>query len=230
MTDDRLRGLVRAIQAYNTEIGDAIDGRRGVYEQAKAMGYDTKTIRNLVRRMRMNAADRDAADDLLAQYEADMGVAGVATAHADATPPPKREKFTAPQGASSEQQLRAIISRVLELRGDRGEVTATIRLELKKAKLAGFDPRKIQEACLWLEKCDKHGREMMLASEELFQIYRDIGDGPQPAPKIEGDSKLVAMFAGPTSTEGERKPASQKLRQVSDALAAAQISRMMRGN
>ncbi|MED5546113.1 MAG: GapR family DNA-binding domain-containing protein [Pseudomonadota bacterium] len=230
MSDDRLRNLVRAIQAYNIEIGDAIDGRRGVYEQAKAMGYDTKTIRNLVRRMRMNGADRDAADELLAQYEADMGIAGSAPAHADAGPPAKREKFVAPKGASSEQQLRAIISRVLELRCDRGEVNDTIKLELKKAKAAGFDPRKIQEACLWLEKCDRHGRDMMLASEELFQIYRDIGDGPQPAPKVDGDSKLVAMFAGPSSAEGEKKPASQKLRQVNDALAAAQISRMMRGN
>lgn len=230
MTDDRLRGLVRAIQAYNHEIADAMEGRRGVYEQADAMGYDRKTIRNLVRRLGMNPADRDAADDLLAQYEADMGVTGQATAHADAGPAAKREKFMAPPNASSEQQLRAIISRILELRGDRGEVNATIRVELKKAKAAGFDPRKISEACTWLERCDKHGRDLMLASEELFQIYRDIGDGPQPAPKIEGDSKLVAMFAGPPAAENGEKPASQKLRQVNDALAAAHISRMMRGN
>jgi uncharacterized protein (UPF0335 family) len=227
MSDDRLRGLVKAIQSYNQEIGDAMEGRRGVYEQAAAMGYDRKTIRNLVRRLGMNPTDRDAADELLAQYESDMGVTGQATAHADAGPAAKREKFVAPPNSTSEDQLRAIISKVLELRAERVEMRSTIALELKKARASGFDPRKITEACLWLEKCDKHGRDMMLASEELFQIYREIGDGPQPAPKIEGDSKLVAMFAGVAPVE---KEPSQKLRQVSDAMAAAQINRMMRGN
>ncbi len=225
--DDRLRGLVKAIQSYNQEIGDAMEGRRGVYEQAAAMGYDRKTIRNLVRRLGMNPADRDAADELLAQYEAEMGVTGRASAHADAGPPTKREKFVAPPNSTSEEQLRAIISKVLELRAERVEMRNTIALELKKARAAGFDPRKITEACLWLEKCDKHGRDIMLASEELFQIYREIGDGPQPAPTIEGDSKLVAMFAG--AAQPEKKAPTLKQRQASDAIAYAQISRRNRG-
>ena len=50
LNPDRLRGFVKTIQSYNQEIGDAMEGRRGVYEQAAAMGYDRKTIRNLVRR------------------------------------------------------------------------------------------------------------------------------------------------------------------------------------
>ncbi|MYL99572.1 DUF2312 domain-containing protein [Novosphingobium sp. FGD1] len=227
MGDDRLRGLVKTIQSYNQEIGDAMEGRRGVYDQAAAMGYDRKTIRNLVRRLGMNPADRDAADDLLAQYEADMGVTGQAIAHADAGPPAKREKFVAPPNSSSEDQLRAIISKVLELRAERVEMRSTIALELKKARAGGFDPRKITEACIWLEKCDKHGRDMMLASEELFQIYRDIGDGPRPASQLEGDSKLVAMFAGPA--QPEKKAPTIKQRQASDAVAYAQISRRNRG-
>lgn len=228
MTDDRLRGLIQAVEAYNFEIGDAIDGRRGVYEQAKAMGYDVRTMRNLIRRRRMVREDREAADELLAKYECDLGIEGGAAAMAEASPPPrKREPFTAPPDASSEQQLRAIISCVLELRAERVGAGQTIRLELKKAKVAGFDPRKITEACIWLERCDKHGRDRMLASEELFQIYRDIGDGPQPAPAIEGDAKLVALFAAPAAPEA--RPVSAKVKQVSDAVAAAQMNRMMRG-
>lgn len=227
MTDDRLRGLVRSIQAYDEEIADAVSGRRGVYDQAKAMGYDPRTIRNLIRRMRMAREDRDAADELLAGYEAAMGIAGPATPAADAGPVRKRETFTAPPNATSEEQLRAIISRVLELRAERVELGQTIRLELKKARACGFDPRKITEACMWLERCDKHGRDRMLASEELFQIYREIGEGPRPEMKVEGDSKLVAMFAGPA--QADKKAPTLKQRQVSDAIAYAQISRRNRG-
>ena len=229
MADERLRSLVRAIQSYNTEIADAVQGRRGVYNQAKAMGYDTGIIRNAIRRMTMNREDRDAADETLAEYESDLGTAGMATPHADAVVKRKREVFIQPPDASVEDQLRAFISRVLELRGNRGEIGQEIKLELRKAKAAGFDPRKISEACMWLEKCDKHGRDRMLLSEELYQIYRDIGDGPPPEIQVEGDSKLVEMFTA-SPAPAERKEPSHKLRQVSDAIAAAQINRMMRGN
>lgn len=228
MSDERLRGLVRAIQSYSTEIADAVAGRRAVYDQAKAMGYDTRTIRNSIRRMAMNPEDRDAADQLLADYECKLGVEGSATPLADARPARKRERFVAPPDASAEDQLRGFITRVLELRGERGGIGDAIKLELRKAKAAGFDTRKITEACMWLEKCDRHGREQMLLSEELYQIYRDIGDGPPPEIKVQGDSKLVEMFTAP-APEAKKEP-SQKLRQVSDAIAAAQISRMMRGN
>lgn len=228
MADERLRRLVRGIQSYNAEIADSVAGRRGLYDQASAMGYDTKVIRNAIRRMAVNREDRDAADELLAEYEAELGTDGNAAPHADVTPKRKRDVFVAPSGASAEEQLRGFISRVLQLRGNRSEIGQEIKLELRKAKVAGFDTRKITEACMWLEKCDQHGRDQMLLSEELFQIYRDIGDGPVPEIKVQGDSKLVEMFTAPAPAE-EKAP-SQKLRQVSDAMAAAQINRMMRGN
>jgi len=228
VTDDRLRGLINAVRAYNEEIADAVAGRRGVFEQAKAMGYDPKTMRQLIRRMGMAASDREAADELLAQYECAMGIAGAVEPHADGGPAErKREPYTAPATATTEEQLRAVISRVLGLRAERSERGQEIRLELRKAKVAGFDPRKITEACTWLERCDTHGRDRMLAIEELFQTYRDIGDGPRAPVAIEGDSKLVAMFAG--DPQPEAKAVTLKQRQVGDAIAFAQISRRNRG-
>ena len=228
MSDSRLRGLIDRIRRLYADRADINKDISEVFTEGKALGYDTKIMRQLLKRMGMKAEDRDAADEMLERYEADVGIAGSATPHVDMAPPAKREAFTAPPNASSEDRLRAIISQVLTMRAERVEMTQTIGLELKKARAAGFDPRKITEACMWLERCDKHGRDQMLASEELFQIYRDIGDGPKPEVKVEGDSKLVAMFAG-EQQQVEKKAPTLKQRQVSDAIAFAQISRRMRG-
>jgi hypothetical protein len=58
-------------------------------------------------------------------------------------------------------------------------------------------------------------------------MYREIGEGPQAAPEVMGDSKLVAMFAsGPAAPA---KAPTLKQKQVGDAIALAQIARMNRG-
>ncbi|WP_408585937.1 DUF2312 domain-containing protein [Novosphingobium sp.] len=226
MTDDRLRGLVQRIQRIDEEIADLGKDRSDVFSEAKALGYDTKIIRQVLKRMRMRPEDRSEADAMLERYESAVGVAGSEAAHVDMGPR-RRETFVAPANATSEEQLRAIIARVLELRAERSETGKTIQLELRKARACGFDPVKISEACRWLEKCDQHGRDRMMASEELFQIYREIGDGPQPEMKVEGDSKLVAMFAG--AEPAPKKAPTLKQKQVGDAIALAAISRMNRG-
>ncbi|MGF7152495.1 DUF2312 domain-containing protein [Novosphingobium gossypii] len=226
MSDDRLRGLVQRIQRLQAERADISKDISDVFSEAKAVGYDTRIIRQLLKRLAMRSEDRHEADEMLERYEADVGITGSSTPHVDMAPR-HREPFVAPAGATSEEQLRAIISKMLELRAERVEMNAGMALELKRARSAGFDPRKIVEACMWIEKCDKHGRPQMLAAEELFQIYREIGEGPRPEPRVEGDSKLVEMFAGPAPAE--KKAPTLKQRKVSDALAYAQISRKNRG-
>lgn len=163
---------------------------------------------------------------ILSTYESAVGADGEG-AKVDMAGRKPRERFVAPQGASSEEQLRAIISRMLELRAERNEMGQTIRLELRKARACGFDPVKITEACRWLEKCDANGRDRMIASEELYQVYREIGEGPRPEPKMEGDSKLVAMFAGADAAP-QRKAPTLKQKHASDAVALAQASLMNR--
>ena len=226
MIDQALDFACRAIRALEEERGDISKDIADRFAELKAKGYDTGIVRQVLKRMRMRPDDRREADALLETYEAALGVASGDGAHVDMGPR-RREPFTAPPNASTEEQLRAIISRVLEIRAERTEGTKLTALELRKARAAGFDPVKITEACQWLEKCDAHGRERMMAAEELYQIYREIGEGPAPDVLVEGDSALVKMFAGPAPEP--KKAATLKQRQVSDAIALAQISRMNRG-
>lgn len=100
----------------------------------------------------------------------------------------------------SEQQLRALIKRVLGLREERSAITADIGAVLKEARSTGFDSRKITEVCQWLEKVEKHGRDKMIEAEALFDLYREIGEGSD-RPLAEAftearDKQLVALFAG----------------------------------
>lgn len=225
--DPRLLGILRGIMALEDERADINSDISDRYAEAKALGYDTRIMRQLKKRLRMRPEDRDEDDALLNAYEAAVGMAG--SGEARASEPRRRPRnFTAPPNASSEEQLRAIICRILEMRGERSDMTKAIAIELRKARAAGFSPVKIAEACRWLEKCDAHGRERMLEAEELFQIYRDIGEGPKPEVTVEGDSKLVAMFAAPGGA-APTKAASAKVKGISDAIAMAQISRMNRG-
>jgi uncharacterized protein (UPF0335 family) len=175
----------------------------------------------------MRPEDRSEADAMLERYESAIGIEGPEAPHVDMAPR-KRDTYIAPPDASTEQQLRAIIAKILELRAERTETGKTITLELRKARSLGFSPVKITEACRWIEKCDQHGRDRMMDAEELYRIYREIGEGPQPELQIQGDSKPAEMFAsGPN--EGPKKATTIKQRQVGDAIAFAQISRMNRG-
>lgn len=130
-----------------------------------------------------------------------------------------------PRETESEQRLRALIARVLNLRGERAAITADIGEVMKEAKGAGFDSVKITEVCRWIERCDKHGREAMLEAEALFQLYRDVAEGPV-APLAEQfeaarDKVLVEMFASPP----EPKAPPRRIKALNAHRAAAQAAR-----
>ncbi len=225
--DDRLRGMMQQIMRFEDERADINKDIGDVFSEAKSLGYDMRIMRQALKRARMRPEDRSEADAMLERYEVAIGTDGVEHARVDMAPR-KRDSYVAPPDASTEQQLRAIIAKVLELRAERGEVGKTIQLELRKARACGFSPVKITEACRWIEKCDEHGRDRMMDADELYRIYREIGEGPQPEVKVEGDSKLVAMFAGGDAA-APKKAATLKQKQVGDAIALAAIARMNRG-
>lgn len=138
--------------------------------------------------------------------------------------------MTEPVEPDTERQLRSYIRRVLNLREERAAITADIADVMKEARSTGFDGRKITEVCQWLEKVEKHGRDAMLQAEELFDLYREVAEGPS-APIAEmfeaaRDRALAEMFAAPPETAA---PQSKKIKAIGHAAALARAARLARG-
>lgn len=227
MSEDRLKSYERRLDALYEQRAEVNEDIAAVYAELKSDGYDPRAMRQAMKRKRIRPEDRAAADATLGIYEDALGISSPdAEPKADMSPRRVRE-FKAPANATSEEQLKAIIFKILEMRAERKDMGKAIQTELRKARAIGFSPVKINETCQWLERCDQHGRDKMMQAEELYMIYREIGEGPQAAPEVSGDSKLVAMFAsGPAAPA---KAPTLKQKQVGDAIAMAQIARMNRG-
>jgi uncharacterized protein (UPF0335 family) len=71
---DELRLLIERIERLEEEKKAIADDVKDVYGEAKSRGYDTKTIRTIVRLRRMEAHDRQEADALLETYKAALGL------------------------------------------------------------------------------------------------------------------------------------------------------------
>lgn len=74
-TDDRLRLLIERIERLEEEKKGTADDIRDVYAEAKAVGYDTKIMRALIRLRRMKPDDRAEYQALLDTYKAALGLA-----------------------------------------------------------------------------------------------------------------------------------------------------------
>ena len=70
---DELRLLVERIERLEEEKKGIADDVRDVYAEAKARGYDTKTLRAIVRLRRMETHQRQEMDALLETYRAALG-------------------------------------------------------------------------------------------------------------------------------------------------------------
>lgn len=75
MTDDRLRLLIERVERLDEEKKGISDDIRDVYAEAKAIGYDTKIMRAIVRLRKMPPDDRAEADALLETYRNALGLA-----------------------------------------------------------------------------------------------------------------------------------------------------------
>lgn len=71
---DQLRLLIERIERLEEEKKGLADDIRDVYAEAKANGYDTKTMRAIVRLRRMEKNARQEADALLETYRAALGL------------------------------------------------------------------------------------------------------------------------------------------------------------
>lgn len=73
--DSRLRLLIERIERLEAEKKGIADDIGDVYLEAKAVGYDPKIMRQIVRLRKMKPDDRSEADMLLETYKAALGMA-----------------------------------------------------------------------------------------------------------------------------------------------------------
>ncbi len=71
---ERLRLLIERIERLEEEKKAMADDIKDVYAEAKAVGYDPKIMRTIVRLRKMDNNDRREADDLLETYKAALGM------------------------------------------------------------------------------------------------------------------------------------------------------------
>lgn len=83
-TDDRLRLLIERIERLEEEKKGIADDIRDVYAEAKAVGYDAKIMRQIVKLRKMDPDDRAEMEALLDTYKAALGLL-VGTPLGDAT-------------------------------------------------------------------------------------------------------------------------------------------------
>jgi hypothetical protein len=72
--DDRLRLLIERVERLEEEKKGISDDVKDVYLEAKAIGYDPKIMRAIVRLRRMKPDDRREADALLETYKCALGI------------------------------------------------------------------------------------------------------------------------------------------------------------
>ena len=71
---DQLRLFIERIERLEEEKKGIADDVKVVYAEAKANGYDTKTMRAIVRLRRMEKNARQEADALLETYRVALGL------------------------------------------------------------------------------------------------------------------------------------------------------------
>ncbi|RKF21626.1 DUF2312 domain-containing protein [Altericroceibacterium spongiae] len=73
-TDDRLRLLIERIERLEEEKKGISDDIRDVYNEAKAVGYDPKIMRQVVRLRKMKPDDRNEMETILDTYKSALGI------------------------------------------------------------------------------------------------------------------------------------------------------------
>jgi uncharacterized protein (UPF0335 family) len=73
-TDDRLRLLIERVERLEEEKKGIADDIRDVYSEAKAVGYDAKIMRQIVRLRKMKPDDRAEMETILDLYKAALGL------------------------------------------------------------------------------------------------------------------------------------------------------------
>ncbi|MEO9625900.1 MAG: DUF2312 domain-containing protein [Qipengyuania citrea] len=73
-TDDRLRLLIERIERLEEEKKGIGDDIRDVYAEAKAVGYDTKIMREVIKLRKLRPDARSEQETILDTYKAALGM------------------------------------------------------------------------------------------------------------------------------------------------------------
>ena len=73
-TDNQLRLFIERVERLEEEKKGIADDIRDVYAEAKAMGYDAKIMRQIVRLRKMSLNDRQEMEALLDTYNSALGI------------------------------------------------------------------------------------------------------------------------------------------------------------
>ncbi len=73
-TDDRLRLLIERVERLEEEKKGIQDDIKDVYAEAKAVGYDAKIMRQIVRLRKMKPDDRREMEAILDLYKSALGM------------------------------------------------------------------------------------------------------------------------------------------------------------
>lgn len=71
----RLLSFIERVERLEGEIGGLKDDVKDVYAEAKGVGFDTKTIRRLIKERKMSVEKRREEDELLELYKSAIGMA-----------------------------------------------------------------------------------------------------------------------------------------------------------
>jgi uncharacterized protein (UPF0335 family) len=69
LSSKRLASFIQRVEKLNEEKKNLSEDIKEVFSEAKSAGFDTKTIRDIIKRRKLDPADRDEQDALLATYE-----------------------------------------------------------------------------------------------------------------------------------------------------------------
>lgn len=73
-TDDRLRLLIERIERLAEEKKGIQDDIKDVYQEAKAVGYDAKILREVIKLRKMRKDERQEMEAILDAYMAALGM------------------------------------------------------------------------------------------------------------------------------------------------------------
>lgn len=73
-SDDRLRLLIERVERLEEEKKGIGDDIKDIYAEAKAVGYDAKIMREIVRLRKMKPDDRKEMEAILDLYKAALGL------------------------------------------------------------------------------------------------------------------------------------------------------------
>jgi len=71
----QLRSFIERIERVQEDIDALSDDRKEIFAECKAMGFDVKAVRAIVRLRKMDQAERQEAEAILDLYKAALGMA-----------------------------------------------------------------------------------------------------------------------------------------------------------